>query len=256
MRTAALTLLLITASCGQGDRGTNRAEAPLNQAGPQPRVEAPPNITIAATGPGGCSASWDGEAVTPAQITERSVALLERAIAALGGPQNIADPSMLPIPDVAAPADLSFACADTVLFALQRSGMVNVRLRPAGDRAPVLADFPLDTNAPPPPIPTVLGIGAGGQMTWNNDPIDAAGLARELTRIGGSTGPVDPGEGPPPPGGLELRITREATFGQVYDLLQTTERYHLRPFVYVPSSETSSAPVATQPPPDAPPPPR
>jgi hypothetical protein len=194
-----------------------------------------PTITIAATGPGACAASWDGQAVTPVQITQRSVALLERAIATAGGPQNVTEAS-LPIPEVQAPTDLGFGCADTILFALQRSGMLSVRLRASGAQAPGLADFPFESNLPPPPVPMVLGIGAGGQLTWNDAPIDAAGLAAQLGRIG-STAPSDPNEGGPPPGGLELRVGREATFGQVHALLRTIQSYHLRPFLYLPSAE-------------------
>lgn len=249
MRTSALVLLLITASCGRSDPAAN-------QAGPsataRPEARAVPIITIAATGPGGCSASWDGQAATPAQITERSIALLERTIATVGGARNLSEVNM-PRAIVEAPADLSFACADTILFALQRSGMIGVALKPGG-RDPIGMDFPLDTGAPPPPIPTVLGIGAGGQLTWNSDPIDEAGLAAQLTRIGGSPSEVDPMAEAPPPGGLELRVAREATFGQLHELLRTTQRYHLRPVVYLPSAEAgpSGAQVATPPPPSPP----
>ena len=242
----APAFLLIMASCGQGDRGPNQSF----ERGPSRTANAPapaPTLVIAATG---CAATWDGQAVTPVQITERSGALIERAIAAIGGPQNITMDN-LPVPNVEAPADLSGACADTILFALQNAGVFTVALKPAGGQAPVLMDFPLDTNAPPPPVPTVLGLGAGGRLTWNNDPIDAAGLATQLGGIGGSTGPVDPVEGGPPPGGLELRVARGATFGQLYELLRTTSRYNLRPFVYLPSAE--AAPPGPPPPPPMPP---
>lgn len=255
MRTIAPALLLLVASCGRGDGGANQGAPPANPARPESSAAAVPTITIAATGPGGCSASWDGQPVTPAQITERSVAFLERAIAAVGGRQNITETN-LPVPNVQAPADLSVTCADTILFALQRAGMISVTLQPQGGQPPVLMDFPLDTGFPPPPIPTVLGIGAGGQVTWNSDPIDAAGLAAQLIRIGGSDAP-DSGEGDAPPGTPELRVQPEANFGQLYGLLQTTHRYHLRPFVYLPSAGAGPSPVATPaPPPGAPPPPR
>lgn len=209
---------------------------------------AVPTIAIAATGPEACAASWDGSPVSPQQITERSVGLLERAIAAAGGPQGVTE-SSIPTPNVEAPAGLSMACAETILFALQRAGMIGVRLRPARDRASVLADFPVEMNLPPPPIPMVLGLGAGGQTTWNNEPIDAAGLAERLRYHGSAT---PPGQGEePPPGGMELRVTREATFGQLYELLRTTQRYHLRPFLYLPSAE--AAPPGAAPLPAAPP---
>jgi hypothetical protein len=255
MRTGALALLLLMASCGQGDRvdQANQAEAVPDVGRPQSGVRAAPavTITIAATGPGGCAASWEGQAVTPEQIRERGITLVSQAVGAAGGIQNLTEDT-LPILTVEAPSDLSFACADTILFSLQRAGMANVRLKPAGGRAPVLADFPLDMNVPPPPIPMVLGIGAGGQITWNNDPIDAAALTAELVRHGGSTGPPDPAEGEPPPGGVELRPTREATFGQVYELLRTTSRYHVRPFLYLPSAEGGAGQPAAPPPPPPP----
>jgi hypothetical protein len=256
MRRLAPALLLLMASCGQGDRGPNQS---FGDRGPPRTSDSPvpaPTIVIAATGPGGCSASWDGQAVTPAQITERSVALLDRAFAAIGGRQNITLDN-LPVPNVEAPAESSVACVDPILFAFQRAGVITVTLKPVGGQAPVLMDFPLETNSPPPPIPTVLGIGAGGQVTWNSDPLDAAGLAAQLTRIGGSSGPADAMEEGPPPGYPELRAQPEASFGQLYALLQTTQRYHLRPGVYLPSAGAGPSPVALPaPPPGAPPPPR
>lgn len=246
MRIGALALLLLMASCGQGDRANqasqaNQVEAVPGVGGPQSGVRAAPavTITIAATGPSGCAASWDGQAVTPEQIRDRASTLVMRAIEAAGGIQNLTEDT-LPILTVEAPADLSFACAETILAPIQRVGMTGVRLRPAGGGTPVLVDFPLDTNLPPPPIPTVLGIGAGGQVTWNNDPVDAAALAAQLVRVGGSTAAPDPAEGEPPPGGLELRVAREATFGQVHELLRTTGRYHLRPVLYLPSAEAGA----------------
>jgi hypothetical protein len=247
MRRLAPALLLLIASCGQGDRGTNQVSRSGNIAGRGPGEALGANIVIAATGPGGCSASWDGQAVTPAQITERGTAVLERAIGAIGGPQNMTEHN-LPVPNVEAPADLSIACADTILFALQSAGMFSVSLRPTGGQAPVLMDFPLDTHSPPPPVPMVLGIGAGGQVTWNGDPLDDAGLAARLGEHG-STTPSEPGEMEAPPGGLELRVRREANFGQLYELLRTARRYHLRPFVYLPSAGAGPSPVASPMPP-------
>jgi hypothetical protein len=253
MRIGALALLLLMASCGRSEQANqvNQAEAVPGVGGPQSGVRAAPaiTITIAATGPGGCAASWDGQQVTPQQITDRGRVLIDQAIAAVGGAQNLTEDT-LPIPNVEAPADLGFACADTILFALQRAGIANVRLKPAGGQVPVLVDFPLATDAPPPPIPTVLGIGTGGRLTWNNDPIDAAALATELVRIGPGPADLDPMEEGPPPGGLELRVGHEATFGQVYELLRTTSRYRLRPFLYLPSAEAGAAPSS----PAAPPP--
>jgi len=239
MRTGALALLLFTSSCGLGDL-VNQTEAGPGASGHQTGESATPTITItmAATGSGSCVARWDGQQVTPEQITERGFTLVRQMVDAAGGAQNIRG-EMLPILNVEAPGDLSFACADTILFALQRAAMFNVRLRAATGEAPVLVYFPLDMNVPPPPIPMVLGIGAGGRVTWNNDPIDAATLAERL-RHQGSTAPPDPGEDQSPPR-MELHATREATFGQVYEMLRTIESYHLRPFLHFPSALASAA---------------
>ena len=254
MRTSALALLLLMASCGRSDP-PNRAEAVPGVGGSESgtRAASVPTISIAAAGSSGCEARWDGQPVTPAQITERGGEMLRRAVEGIGGAQNINDDN-LPVLNVEAPAELGFACADTILVAIQRAGMFGVKIRPTGGQAPIPLDFPLDTGAPPPPVPTVLGIGAGGRMTWNGDSIDAAGLAAQLGGIG-STAPSEGGEPEAPPGGLEVRVAREATFGQVYDLLLTTRRYHLRPFVYLPSSGAAPSPGATPPPPMPPMPP-
>lgn len=228
-----------------------------NQQSDTGRNAAAPTVTIATTGPGGCAASWDGSPVSPAEITERSVALLQRTIEAAGGPQGMTEDSF-PIPDVEAPADLGMTCADTILFALQRSGMTGVRLRPGPGQASVLADFPIDMNAPPPPIPMVLGLGAGGRITWNDAPLDAAGLEQRLGQQGGTELPAASETPAPvvqaPPGGIELRVTREATFGQLYQLLRATQRYQLRPVLYLPSAQIE--PTGAAPPsPVIPPPP-
>ena len=255
MRKLAPALLLLIASCGSGGPASSDMPAPGNVMWQEAaREPAGPNIVIAASGPDNCSASWDGQPVTPAQITERSRVLLEQAIAAVGGVQNITEDA-IPVANVRAPADMNIACAATYLLALNRSGMASVRLGPADGQGPVLMDFPLNTDVPPPPVPMVLGLGAGGRLTWNGDPIDQAELTGHLTRIGGGTEAPDPMEGGPPPGALDLRVAREATVGQLHQLLRTTRRYQVRPFVYLPSAEAGPSPGAAPPPPVAPPPP-
>ena len=252
MRILAPALLLLLTSCGRDGQGTNQGRAPAGEGGPEARAPAVPAIAIAAAGQGGCSASWDGQAVTPAQIQERSIALLERAIGAVGGVQNITEDT-LPVFNVAAPADLSFACADTILFSIQRAGVPGVRLIPPG-RAPVLADFPLGDNAQPPPVPMEIGVGAGGRVTWNGAPIGAEGLAARLRQVGSDTGP-ETGEPEAPPGGLELRPTREATFGQVYEVLGRIRARQVRPLLILPSAEIAAPGAAPAPPPAVSPPP-
>jgi hypothetical protein len=254
MRKPALAILLLTASCGQGDRGPNQ----VSEGGPSRTADAPargPTIAIAASG---CAATWDGQAVTPAQIAERGGAMMRQAVTAAGGPQNV-DFDTLPIPAVEAPADMRFGCADTILFALQRGGVFSVTLRPLrgeaepGGQAPVLMDFAVETGAPPPVMPMVLGVGAGGP-TWNSSPVNATQLAAQLGQMGSTAAPASM-EDTPPPGYPELRVQPEATFGQLYELLRTTRRYHLRPGIYLPSAGPGPSPVANPAPPMPPMPP-
>jgi hypothetical protein len=252
MRTGALALLLLMASCGQGDRvnQANQGEARAGVGGPQSGTERPaPTITIAATGPGGCAASWDGEQATPEQIKDRGMILVMHAIERAGGARNISEET-IPILTVEAPAGLRFACADTILASIQRVGMASVRLRPAG-QSPVLADFPLATDAPPPPIEMAIGVGASG-LTWNGAPIAPDALAARLRQMG-SDGAPGPGEMAAPPGGLELRPSPEATFGQVHAVLRTLRRRQIRPVLILSSIDAGpSGPAA---PPSPPPPP-
>jgi hypothetical protein len=243
MRMRALALLLPLASCGKAD--------PANQAGAIPGVGGPesgtrrpaPTIVIAATGPGGCAARWDGQPVTPEQIATRGSALVMQAVDAAGGAQRLTMEA-IPVLDVEAPAGLSFACADVILFAVQRTGMASVRLRPTG-RAAVLADFPLG-EMPPPPVPMVLGVGAGGRLTWNDAPITPEALAARMDQMGSGRGP-EPGEMAPPPGGPDLRPSREATFGQVADVLGAFRLRHIRPLLVLPSAEAEAEAAAAGP---------
>lgn len=262
MRILAPTLLLLLASCGRGGPASSDIPAPGNDMGQATRDPAGPNIVIAATGPGNCSASWDGQPATPAQVTERSRALIEQAIARVGGVANMTE-EVMPVANVRAPADMTMTCVETVLVALNRSGMASARLGPASGEGLALMDFPLDTGSPPPPLPMVMGLGAGGQVTWNNDPLDTAGLNARLGQMGSLEAP-DPMEGGPPPGVFELQVAREATVGQLYGLLRTIGRYHIRPMVYLPSAAPAqdgppmavSPPLSAPPPPPVPPPPR
>lgn len=231
MRTGAIALVLLVAACGRGDGGGNNA-ASGNAAAPAFAGEdrdAAATLALAASGPGGCSAKWDGQPVTPQQVLERSSSLIEHAITAQGSVANLTEET-LPTIAVTAPAGLGFACVDTYLAQVRRTGVPSVLLVPDGGVA-ALADFTLsDIGAPPPTV--VLGIGAGGRLTWNRDAITAEAIPERLQQLNGGES-VSGAEAPP--GELELRPSREATFGQVHQALAAIRAGHVRAALLLPS---------------------
>ena len=243
MRTGALALVLLVTACGRG--GGNAADA-LGNGAISTRFagedrSAAATLALAASGPGGCSAKWDDQPATPQQVLERSSALIEHAITEQGSVANLTEES-LPTIAVTGPASLGFACVDTYLAAIRRTGVPSVLLIPDGSDA-ALADFTLsDIGAPPPTV--VLGIGAGGRLTWNADAIRLEAIPERLQRMAGGQGVAGMEM---PPGELELRPAREATFGSVHQALAAVRAGHVRAALLLPSV------VPTRP--SAPPPP-
>ena len=251
MRTGVLALVLLATACNRSDGGN---EAAGNAAAPTFAGEtrdAAATLALAASGPGGCSARWDGQPATPQQVLERSSALIERAISEQGGVANLTEETM-PTIAVTAPASLGFACADTYLAAVRRSSVPSVLLI-ADAGAAALADFTLSDIAAPPPT-VVLGIGAGGRLTWNNEAIGLDGIPDRLERLSGGEGATVT-EIEVPPGELELRPAREATFGQVHQALAAIRAGHIRAALLLPSVQPSRPPAQVPAPPAAPAPP-
>lgn len=252
MRKGALALVLLATACGQtgGDGneagGAGNAAAPADFAGEARNTAA--TLALAASGPGGCSASWDGQAASPQQVLERSSSLIERAIQQQGSVANLTEET-LPAVAVTAPDGLGFGCADTYLAAIRRAGVPTVLLSPEGG-APALVDFTLsDIGAPPASV--VIAIGAGGRLTWNNEAVTLAALPERLRQMSGD----GPGaEMVTARGELELRPAREATFGQVHQVLGAVRAGHVRAALLLPSVEPSrptARPSAPVPPPPA-----
>jgi len=162
---------------------------------------------------------------------ERSVLLLERAIAAAGGVEQITEET-IPYLRVEAAPDVTFACVGPMLNSLQRAGFSKIALRPAGSaEQPHFAYFPLSEAEPAFP-PDTIAIGADGRMTWNGAEIDLAGLRARVRRIGGvpeePLPPPDLEVAPPPvvadalpPGSITVELSREATFIAIYRVAQT-----------------------------------
>jgi hypothetical protein len=230
MRTGTLALLLLMAACGRaGD--ADRAGGSGNRSGAAwegDQLDAAATLVLAASGPGGCAASWDGRPATPQQVRDRSAAAVESGISAAGGVGNVTREA-LPAIAVEAPSDLGFACADTYLSAVRRAGVVSVLLKPRGEQAAALADFTLsEFGAPPPSV--VLAVGRNGVLSWNGEPATLDAISERARQLGGVAAGVEV-----PPGALELRPAREASFGQVYEALRAVRQARVRAALLLPS---------------------
>ena len=228
MRTGALPLLLFLAACG--DSGGNRADGEGNlavPAAPDNQRNAAATLALAASGPGGCSGRWNGQPATPAQVVERSSALIERAISQAGSVENLTE-EVTPTIAVTAPASLGFGCVDSFLAAINRAAVPSVLLTPDGGQAAALADFTLsEIGAPPPSV--VIAVGGGGVLTWNGRALTLAALGERIRQLGSAT------EIEGPPGELEVRPAREANFGQVHAVLRAIRAGHVRAALLLPS---------------------
>jgi biopolymer transport protein ExbD len=245
MRTGTFALLLLLAACG-GSGGGNQAGDSGNAAAPSAAVgeqrDAAATVTLAAAGPGGCSARWDGQPATPQQVLDRSSALVGQAIETAGGVSNLTEET-IPTVAVVAPANLGFGCADTFLSAIRRAGVPSVLLKPEGGAEAALADFTLsDIGAPPPSV--VLALGAGGRLTWNNEAISVDDIAERMRQRGAAATDIEA-----PPGELELRPAREASFGRVHEVLSAVRAGHMRAALLLPSVQPSRPPAPIPAPP-------
>lgn len=230
MRNTALALVLFVTAC-DGGNGGGAADNVVAMTFAGEEREAAATLALAATGPGGCSARWDGQPATPQQVLERGSALIEQAISQQGSVANLTEET-LPTIAVTAPAGLGFGCVDTYLAAIRRTGVPNVLLIPDGRAAAALADFTLSDIAAPPPS-VVLAIDAGGRLSWNNETIGLDAISERLSRLGGVGAP----DIEAPPGELELRPARAATFGQVHAALSAVRASRVRAALLLPSVE-------------------
>jgi hypothetical protein len=196
MRASAIVLMLLLAACGRPGETDGAADSGNAVPPPADLPEAGATLALAASGPGGCSARYNGEAVTREQLLERGVVAIDRAIATVGGVQNITAEA-IPVVRVEAPAGMGFSCVDAMLAAVQRAGFPRVILAPAGGGEAELAYFPLTEVGPPPAV--VVRIGPGARMTWNEDAVDLARLTERARAMGGLDDMAAP------PGELEIR---------------------------------------------------
>lgn len=228
MRSGAMLVLALAAACAacrpgaSGNETSNRSGPPPS--GPEPAV----TVTLASSRGADCSARWDGEAVTQAAITSRSVALLDQTIQRLGGVEYLTLENM-PVVRVEAPAAMAYACVGATLRSLQNSGFASVLLRPAGGEGQdAHAQFFLDTAPSLGPALANMTIGPG-RLTWNGTPTDLSGIRDNVRVMSHGPEEVAPGQGGAPPAVVSPRASyvvtaaRDTRFGDLHALLRTID---------------------------------
>jgi hypothetical protein len=163
-------------------------------------------VTVAATSSNPCAATWNSQPVTNDELMARAIALLEQAIDRAGGVGNVRPESLPRIRLEAAPT-LTFACVGPVVAALQRAGMAEIMVKPAGSTnqpVSVHAAFPGQ-----PAAPSAIEIGPGTRIAWNGEASDLAAVRARAREIAG------PGV---PPGMLAVIVAGDVTFASAFQL--------------------------------------
>ena len=233
MRTGALALAMLLAACDGGSgAGSGPAGRPGSGAGSASAGdvrETVATLALAAGGPGNCSARWDGQPATPQQVLDRSIAAVGQAIERAGSIANLTAETV-PAVAVTAPASLAFSCVDSFLAQVRRSGVATLLLSVDGSGEAALADFTLsDIGAPPPSV--VLAVGGGGRLTWNGEAVSSDAIEERVRELSGPAA----AEMETPAGELEVRPAREATYGQVHDVLRAVRSARIRAALLLPS---------------------
>lgn len=139
-----------------------------------------PLASVAAAASGGCDYRWQGGRVTESELLDRAVVYLEKAVARIGGPENVTDKNM-PVANLEAAPNAPYICVRITIFALQRAGYSTLRIDNPNSGAqpwaqPIIFYLPQSQpEGPPPPVDPVrnrLDLAANGQPRWNGQAID------------------------------------------------------------------------------------
>ena len=154
---------------------------PLHPVAADPRdaaaeLQSGPAATVA-IGSDDCRPQWNGAPVTPDQLLERSVDLLEQAIDRIGGPQNATEEN-IPYVSVETASGTTWRCMAPTLFNLQRSGMIKLRLRDA------FVYFAMNVHQAAEQPAERIDVGPNGRVAWNGDAADLNGLSAHVRALG------------------------------------------------------------------------
>lgn len=191
-------------------------------------------VTLTSSVANPCAARWNGEAVTGAEITSRTVRLLEQAIDRAGGIDRVRTES-LPRARLEVPPTLTFACVTPMIFAIQRGGIAEILLKPSGatnQPISVYSAFPGE-----PPASTVIEVGPGQRLIRNGEAADIEALRAWARQYAADN---------LPPGLLAVSVAEDVTFATAFQLLEAVAG--ARPILLPPGSGTAPDPVAVPPP--------
>jgi hypothetical protein len=172
-----------------------------NASGNGANAVSAPTVSAALAG-GACVLRWDGELANAEAITRRGVAVIEQAIAAAGGISRITEENM-PVARFEATPDTPYSCFGPALMALKASGFAMAEL-PAPQHGVGGAGRPAQLalgNLVGTPPGVTLALGAGGRISWNDEPMELAALRSRISGGGGRMtqfGETRPREEPPP----------------------------------------------------------
>ena len=174
-------------------------------------------LTAGADGTG-CATYWNGEAISPDQLAQRSRATMDDAVAAAGGLDEMTA-GQIPYLKLEVAPDLHFACAEPVLAEIRGVGYSRVGIKPdlTGPSAHFV-HFPLTQEGAAPPSVTVA-VGPNGAVSWNGEKTDLAALgarARPLAKAGS-------------PGELVIVAASQAEFSAVYETIKAVRENGIEP---------------------------
>lgn len=164
-----------------------------------------PTISLTAAGPEGCNILLNGAPVTQTALRDdltTRMASWRRAMA--GYLVNTDIPN--PFPKLDAPADMRFACVGRVLATIADAEMPTIEFGRTGDGARVNVAVMQTVSS----TTDLLTLAADGSMTFNGEPIDAAGIRRLVESVGTAQSLPQP---------RVVAPAAEATVGQIHEVL-------------------------------------
>ncbi len=199
------TIALMAVACSSPGEEEASAEDGDSQAEPQI------DIIEIADGAEGCSYSWNGEAVTPADILTRSAQAVETAVREAGGANNMTEED-LPTLHVQTPPGTRFECLRAAAIPAALAGYPQGELRLVEGEAGPMFDFPIFFEEDF-IVGAVLRVDANGGHSWSGESVDEQGIAMRAQSFQGDRRDR-----------IMLVASDEAPVAEIYDALSAVGR--------------------------------
>lgn len=208
IRSAIVLTLALCASCSQpfGNITDSNASSASQSGG----AAGDAAVTVAAVGGNPCATTWNGAPTPLAELSNRSVALVEQAIERAGGIENI---QLEQFPRIRLEADpaLTFACLGPVIAAVQQGGTAAVMLKPTGAVNQPVAVHASLTSSGAEPASIFIEVAPGGRLAWNGEATDLATVRSRIREFEGDRGP---------PSRLAVIVAPAVTFSAAFEALE------------------------------------